>query len=103
MYLPEIKVLYNRLKGSASSRGIEFTLSLMDMYELSYPITCPILDIPLHFHRGRAKDDSYSIDRKDSSIGYTIDNIHVISNKANRIKNNATNDELSRISSYFEK
>lgn len=97
---PDIKTLYNRLKQSAQKRNIEFTLTLMDLYDLSFPITCPVLGIPMKFNRGRPQDDSYSIDRLDSSIGYTIDNIRVISYRANRLKSDGTKTEIVKLADY---
>ena len=100
--LPEIKSIYNRLKSSAKKRGINFSLSLPELNNLSFPITCPIFGIPLKFNRGKMQDNSYSIDRIDSNKGYEIDNIIVISWKANRLKNNSTPEDLKRIFSYYE-
>nr|QMP83677.1 MAG: hypothetical protein [Caudoviricetes sp.] len=99
--VPEIKTIYNRLKSSAKKRNIHFDLSLTDLNNLTYPITCPILGIPLKFNRDKLKDNSYSIDRIDSTKGYVIDNIIVISWKANRLKSNATNEELEKISAFY--
>lgn len=98
MYLPEVKTIYNRLKASAKKRNIDFSLSLTDLYELDYPISCPILGIPLTFNRGKVEDNSYSIDRIDSSLGYNVNNIRVISYRANKLKNNATSEELVKLS-----
>lgn len=98
---PDIKTLYNRIKNSAQRRNIEFTLTLSDLYDLSFPITCPVLGIPMQFNRGRPQDDSYSIDRLDSSIGYTIDNIRVISYRANRLKSDATQTEITKLANYI--
>lgn len=100
-YLPDIKLIYSRLKSSAKKRGICFDLEVTDLYELSYPITCPILNIPLKFNKGKAEDNSYSVDRKDSSLGYTSDNIWIISWKANRLKNDASTTDLQRIAEYY--
>jgi hypothetical protein len=97
----DLKYLYNQLKNSAKKRNIEFSLTMVDLYELSFPISCPILKIPLFFNRGTVKDDSYSIDRIDSSKGYSFDNIVVISYKANRLKSNATTEELEKISKFY--
>jgi hypothetical protein len=99
--LPEIKTLYNRLKSSAKSRNIEFKLSITDLYDLSFPITCPILGIPMKFNRGVPQDDSYSIDRVDSSKGYIADNIRVISYRANRLKSDGTKTEIIKLSDYI--
>jgi len=101
MQFPESKKLYNRLKASAKKRNIDFDLTLTDLNNLTYPITCPILGIPLKVNREQ-KDDSYSIDRIDSNKGYTIDNIIVISWKANRLKNNATSNELKQIAEFYD-
>jgi hypothetical protein len=98
----DIKTIYNRLKSSAKRRNIEFTISIIDLYDLSFPITCPILNIPLKFNTGTAQDDSYSIDRIDSSKGYTKDNIMVISLRANKLKNNATQSELQSLGTYHQ-
>lgn len=100
--LPEIRTIYNRLKTSAKKRNISFELTLVDLNNLSFPITCPILGIPLKFNRGNQEDNSYSIDRIDSTKGYTADNIIVISWKANRLKNNATDQELQQLAEFYK-
>lgn len=98
---PEIKTIYKRLQQSAKKRNIKFTLTMQDLYHLAFPISCPILGIPLKWHIGKPKDDSYSFDRIDSSLGYSIDNIQIISFKANRSKNNLSSEELSKFGMYF--
>jgi len=100
-YLPDIKTIYNRLKSSAKKRNIPFNLTVAQLYELSFPITCPILNIPLRFNRGKLEDNSYSIDRINNDVGYEIDNIVVISYKANRLKSNATLNEIQQISEFY--
>ncbi len=102
IYKKELKQLWTHLKGSASKRGIEFTLTVTDLYNLTFPISCPIFGMPLYFNRGAVSDDSYSIDRIDSSKGYHIDNIIVISQKANRIKTNATLEEMEKIVNFYK-
>lgn len=98
----ETKELYNRLKSSAKSRGIPFSLTLMDLNNLTFPITCPVLGIPIKFNRGKAEDNSISIDRIDSSKGYEIDNIIVVSLKANKLKSNATKEEMQKLSEFYK-
>lgn len=98
---PDIKTLYNRLKASAKKRNIPFALTLTDLNNLTYPITCPVLGMPLKFNRGRPQDNSYSIDRIDSSRGYTIDNIIVVSWRANKLKNSSTTTELHKLSEFY--
>ena len=84
----EHKDIIKRLKQSAKKRGIEFNLSEKDLDEIGFPITCPILGMPLKWHRGEPQDDSYSFDRIDSSKGYVKENLQIMSVKANRAKNN---------------
>ena len=101
MGLPEIRTIYNRLKQSAKSRNIPFDLTLTDLNNLTFPISCPVLGIPLKFNRGQLQDNSYSVDRIDSTQGYTIDNIEVISWRANRLKNDGTTLELQKIAEHL--
>ena len=102
VHIPDIKIIYNRLKQSAKSRNIPFDLTITQLNDLTFPISCPILGMPLKFNRERMQDDSYSIDRIDSTQGYTIDNIRVISWRANRLKNNATNEELIKLANNLD-
>ena len=97
----DIKKIYNQIKSSAKRRNIYFDLKLSELNDLSFPITCPIFDIPLEYHYGKAEDNSPSVDRIDSNKGYTIDNIVIISNRANRLKSDATNKELSLLANFY--
>ena len=93
--------IISRLKKSAKKRGLEFNLTTSDLDEIGFPLTCPILGIPLKWHTGKPQDDSYSFDRIDSALGYVKGNIQILSVKANRAKNNLTEDELKMFSVYF--
>jgi hypothetical protein len=97
----DIKVLYNRLKSSAKSRNIHFDLTLPELNNLTFPVTCPVLNIPLFHNTGSSKDNSVSFDRIDSTQGYTIDNIIVISNRANKLKSDATVKELKLLAEFY--
>lgn len=99
--MPDPRTIYNKLKSSAKKRHILFELTILDIYMIDFPITCPVLGMPLRWNIGEAKDDSYSFDRIDSSKGYTFDNIEVISVKANRAKNNLTEEELKKFGLYY--
>lgn len=102
MYYIEVRELYNRLKNSAKKRGIPFELTLTDLNNLSFPITCPITNLPLSHNRGQQQDNSYSIDRIDSNLPYRADNIVVISNRANRIKNDGTLEEIEKLAEFYK-
>ena len=76
---------------------------------LDLPDYCPILGVKLNYDgtgiegNWSRTENSPSIDRINSSIGYTKDNIHVISWRANRIKNDSTVEELGKIYAYMLK
>lgn len=79
----------------AKDFNLEFTITLED---IRIPENCPIFDKPFIYGGGRAdKDYSPSLDRKDSSAGYTPDNIRVISFRANKHKGNMTKEEATKL------
>lgn len=100
--LKDFKVLWSQLKNSAAQRNIHFDLKPSDIDTIGIPVTCPVLGIPLFFHRQKVQDDSISFDRIDSTKGYSVDNLVVISYRANRLKSDATLDELKRITRFYE-
>lgn len=88
-------------KTRASKKGLEHTLTFEQLEQLYPPDNCcPIFGIELSW--GLPKDTSPSLDRIDSSKGYTFDNCQIISNKANRIKSDATLEELLIIVDYLK-
>lgn len=84
-------ILWLGAKSRAEQNGLEFDLEISDIV---IPKTCPCLGIEIVPGEKDGISNSPSIDRIDSTKGYTKDNIWVISYKANRIKNNATPEEL---------
>lgn len=97
--------LFHACKQNAKKKGIEFSISLEDII---IPEFCPLTGVRITniFGRGRVPTNA-SIDRKNSSLGYTKENIWVISDLANRMKQNATEEELvmfaKGIISYYER
>ena len=80
--------LWKYAKARAKNDSMEFDLELTDIV---IPEVCPYMKTPFVM---RDKQLAASLDRVDSSRGYTKDNIRVISYRANRMKNNATEQEL---------
>ena len=97
-----VETIWSRTKSRAKKAGIEFTLSRLDISEMSIPITCPVLGIPLRMERGERSDNSLSIDRIDSKLGYTPDNVIFVSWKVNRLKNDATIEEMRKMVTFYE-
>lgn len=86
-------------KKRAKERGLAFDL---DAHALTIPEKCPVLGIPIFVGLGKLTDNSPTIDRIDNKGGYTKDNILVCSYRANRIKSDATCDELIRIVNFYQ-
>jgi hypothetical protein len=86
--------LWVSAKGRAKRQGRDFTISLS---EVIIPLTCPILGTPLSVGTRGSHDNSPSLDRRDSTLGYVSGNVWVISYRANRIKNDASLGELELV------
>ena len=81
----------NDIRRRCKKAGVPFDLLVED---ITVPERCPLLGIPLFRGGGVTSDNTPSVDRIDPSKGYTHDNVHVVSWRANRIKQNATLEEL---------
>lgn len=92
-------VLYTNAKNRAKRKGVEFNI---DINDIIVPEFCPILGLKLIHGVGRWIDECPSLDRIDSTKGYIKDNIHVISYRANMLKNNATIEELEKIVNFLK-
>lgn len=84
--------LYYRLYKTHQDYGFNFNLEHSDIV---IPTHCPLLGIELTTDpKDKDKPNYYTGDRIDSSKGLVKGNIQVISMKANKIKNKATENEL---------
>jgi hypothetical protein len=83
--------IYQRSWESAKGRQLEHTISAEDIILTRY---CPFLNIELDYRKTYVANDCASIDRIDSSRGYVPGNIQLISTLANRMKNDATREQL---------
>jgi hypothetical protein len=85
------RVLWQSAKERAAKYNLEFTINVDDIV---IPQHCGILGIPLVKGRNKPIANSPSLDRIDCNLGYTKENIQVISFKANTMKSNATKEDL---------
>jgi hypothetical protein len=77
----------------------EFTISVED---LEWPPRCPVLGIELHYRGWYRRDPAgASLDRKDVRKGYIPGNVHVVSLRANLLRNNASAEELQALADFF--
>ena len=88
-----LRNIYRNAKARAKLKGLEFNISLDD---IKVPIICPYLEIRLEpgSYKERSAGHAPTIDRIDSTKGYVPDNIEIISDLANRMKSNATKEQL---------
>lgn len=93
-----IHFIYVRLKGSANKRKIHFDLTEQQLRE-KFTTHCPIYKEKFLFFSN--SDWSPSIDRIDNNLGYTEENILVVSRKANMQKNNCTVEELKILYEFY--
>ena len=91
-----LRCVYNRAK----RRGIPYNLSLED---IQLPVLCPVFGTVLDygFKDGKLSPNSASLDRRIPELGYVKGNVEIISWRANRIKTNATPEELLKVALYF--
>ncbi len=90
--------LFKVVRARARETGKEFSLSVGD---ITIPTHCPVLGIPLFFSH-RFCPNTPSVDRVDNSKGYIPGNIVVISWRANRLKADATIEEIIKIAEFYK-
>ena len=83
----------------AKKKKILFTIGPLD---IKIPNTCPLLGIDLIKNSNKTCANSPTIDRIDSSKGYTLDNIWIVSHKANAAKSNLSLNELKLLVKNLE-
>ena len=89
-------VIWQSAKKRARKKDMEFTIKPQDIPEI--PDKCPVLGIDIKPNKEVGpKDSSPSLDRIDSSQGYIPNNIRIISNRANRLRQDANIEEIRLI------
>ncbi len=97
--LQRIERVWSRTRARMKAKGCEFTILFSDV---SWPTHCPVLGMELDYSNG-CSENGYSLDRLDCNKGYIPGNVHVISRRANRIKNDATILELEQVIAWMRK
>lgn len=94
--------LWIAAKQRAKNKGVPFNITPEDIV---VPEVCPALGIPIGINRGVTgpNHDSMSLDRINPALGYVVGNIAVISNLANRIKQNATAQQVQAVADWMQK
>lgn len=84
----------------ALKKGIEFSIEKED---IKIPDICPLLGLKLDFKDFGTRYNSPSLDRKDPNKGYTLENIWVISSRANFLKSDSNLSELTLLVENMKK
>lgn len=94
------KSMLHRAKARAKAQDVPFELSIEDV---DIPERCPVLDIELQYNNGQqgGSDNSPSLNKIDPSKGYVKGNVIVVSGLANRIKTNATLDQIKQVYDFY--
>ena len=74
----------------------------LEVSDILIPEVCPLLGIVLDCRAPSRSNNLPSIDRRDPTKGYVKGNVWVISWRANRLKSDATLDELRGIVAGLE-
>lgn len=102
---PNDRIRYQALvniKERSRRHGYESDLLVEDLPELTD--VCPVLGIRYQKGTLKNKDASPSVDRKNPNLPYLkkyANNLVFISHKANRLKSNATVEDLEKIINYM--
>jgi hypothetical protein len=84
----------------AKERNLPFSITVED---IMIPEFCPVLGIRLEPGTRQKHDASPTLDRIIPDLGYVPSNVRVISMRANRIKADATLEELERVVRYVKR
>jgi hypothetical protein len=88
--------IWERAKKRAKENGTLFCLDIRDIPAV--PAVCPILGIAIKQNdKAGPLDSSPSLDRIYPHLGYVPGNVRIVSNRANRIRSDATARELALI------
>lgn len=92
--------MYMAAKFRAKQQSIPFTLTLSEMPDI--PERCPVFGFKLEHRNGHGTfDRSPSLDKIIPEKGYVSGNVQIISGKANKMKSNATVEEVGRLYQYL--
>jgi hypothetical protein len=93
--------MFRGAKQRSKNKNIPFDIDI-DYINSIIPTHCPILKIELINGTDVFHDNSLSLDRIIPSKGYVKGNVCVISDRANRLKRDATLEELKSLVYYLE-
>lgn len=90
----------NNISARCKKDGTEFELKVDDLRP--FPLKCPVLGIDIDYFKRSSgpANSSPSIDRIDPTKGYVCGNVRVVSQKANRLKQDSCKEDTIRVLAY---
>lgn len=95
---PEV-ILLAAARCRAKRAGLPCTITQDD---IRIPTHCPALGWPLVLGDGRVGPQSPTLDKIVPDLGYVPGNVLVVSHLANRIKSNATPDQILAVATFYK-
>ena len=90
-----------RAKNRAKGLGLPFDLTPEYLKEI-WTGECPILKVDINLVTDRSDEHAAELDRFDPELGYVKGNVHWLSRKANRIKNNTSVEILENLLKWMK-
>ena len=90
-----------RAKSRAKHLGVPFDLT-PNYLESIWTGACPILGVDLNLVTDRSDEHAAELDRFIPELGYVEGNVHWLSRKANRIKNNTSIEVLENLLEWMK-
>ncbi len=95
-------LMYKGAKARAKKDDLPFTITKEDILKLIGDGVCPVLKVPYDLTSNKITDRTFNLDRFIPSLGYTKENCVVMSSLANRIKSNATTEQVCRVAAWMK-
>lgn len=89
-----------RAKSRAKSLSVAFDLT-PEYLESIWTGYCPIRGVELKLDTNRKDEDAAELDRFDPDLEYVQGNVHWMSRKANRLKNNTSIEDLESLLNWM--
>lgn len=85
---------FNKIIAGAKERNLEFNITIEQIWDLfiKQERRCNLSGLKLYFGKANRENTTASLDRIDSSKGYTIDNVQWLHKSVNFIKQNCDDD-----------
>lgn len=93
-----VRTLVNGARRRAKHQRVPFAINFQD---LEMPDVCPVLGLKFDWEN-QTTPNSPSIDRLNPNLGYVPGNVVIICHMANRIKSNATPNQIRAVADWVD-